>query len=196
MKKLKPAIISALIFGCFLIGCKTDANNESGANRNVKIENAAATAANQNPVNPPANPAPDETDEQKIIDRYLAGVDEVLEGKEIAEFRTIVRGDIDGDGDRRDAAIQFTLEGMGAENAGNYHSLRLAVFRHENGRLKAITDTEIGGRFSRNTDLKKIENGKILFDTKSYAEGDGACCPSIAGKTAYVLKDGELTEVK
>ena len=116
----------------------------------------------------------------------------VSDAEEYKEARKILDGDLDGDGDE-DTAVQFTIEGMGG---GNMFSFYLAVFRNDNGKFTAVTDEVIGGKLNRNVEFTKIENGTMYFDTKNYADGDGACCPSIAGKTSYILEGNKLVEKK
>ncbi len=208
MKKYKQKIgliILILILGCFWNNSKTFAIPERGRNQCGAFENSAVSAdvisdndnlvaanANANGKTKVAQTA-DEANKQKIINRYLAGVSKVVGGEEYKEARIVVYGDIDGDGTGGDAAVQFTLEGMGG---GNYYAFYLAVFRNENGNLKPLTDSAVGGKLSRAVTLKQIKDKKIYLDTKGYAENDGACCPSIKGQTVYILKNRKLLEVK
>lgn len=159
---------------------------EAPENKPVSTENKEETTAK-------TEAAPDREDGQKVIDRYIAGVAKVSDAVEYNEARKIIYGDLDGDGDE-DAAAQFTLEGVGG--GGNNYSFYLAVFRNEDGKLKGVTDDAIGGKLNRDVTFTKIENGKMLFDTKGYDDDDGACCPSIEGKTAYVLEGNKLVEKK
>jgi hypothetical protein len=173
-----------LIFACVLSGYLTRANAESSAER---IETSASASKKTNPATPL-----DKVAAQKIINRYIAGVARTSGASEYKEARKIVYGDVDGDGDA-DAAVQFTIEGMGG---GNNYAFYLAIFRNENGKLKPLTDEVVGGKLNRNVTLQKIDDRKIYLDTDEYAENDGACCPSIKGKTVYILKNNKLTEQK
>lgn len=156
------------------------AENDSDKNSNTEISNAQPNAT------------PDKEQRQQAIDRYIAGVAKVSDADEYKEARKIIYGDLDGDGDE-DAAAQFTIEGMGG---GNNYGFYLAVFKNENGKFKGITDEAIGGKLNRDVTFTKIENGKMLFDTKEYDADDGACCPSIEGKTSYILEGKKLVEKK
>lgn len=195
---------SILIFGAIFSACVPASRNaaqnsvenkssekssaggvEATENKSVSIENKEEKTE-QKPV------ALDKTDGQKVIERYIAGVAKVSDADEYKEARKIMYGDLDGDGDE-DSAAQFTIEGMGG---GNNYAFYLAVFRNENGKLKAVTDDAIGGKLNRDVSFTKIENGKMLFDTKEYDSDDGACCPSIEGKTSYILENDKLKEVK
>lgn len=161
---------------------------EATANKSISTENTDSKEekTEQKPV------ALDKTEGQKVVERYIAGVAKVSDADEYKEARKIIYGDLDGDGDE-DAAAQFTIEGMGG---GNNYAFYLAVFRNENGKLKAVTDDAVGGKLNRDVTLTKIENGRMLFDTKEYDADDGACCPSIEGKTSYILENDKLKEVK
>lgn len=183
MDEYKPKfdlIIFLLIFACVLSGYPSSASAK-------QIENSASASRKTNPAT-----RFDKVAAQKIINRYIAGVARTSGASEYKEARKIVYGDVDGDGDA-DAAVQFTIEGMGG---GNNYAFYLAVFRNENGKLKPLTDEVVGGKLNRSVTLQKIGDRKIYLDTEEYAENDGACCPSIKGKTVYLLKNNKLTEQK
>ena len=136
-------------------------------------------------------PIPDKAQLQQAVSRYIAGIAKVSDGGyEYKKARKIVYGDIDGDGND-DAVIQFTIEGVAG---GNNYSFYLAVFRNVNGKFESITDEFIGGKGIRDVDLQAVRNGKIYVSTKEYSEDDAACCPSIKGKTSYVLSGNKLVE--
>lgn len=195
---------SLLIFGTIFSACipaSRNAAQNSGENKSSEkssaggveaTENKSVSAENKEEKTEQKATALDKEDGQKVIDRYLAGVAKVSDASEYKEARKIIYGDLDGDGDE-DAAAQFTIEGMGG---GNNYGFYLAVFKNENGKLKGVTDDVIGGKMNRDVTFTKIENGKMFFDTKGYAEDDGACCPSIESKTTYVLEEDKLVEKK
>lgn len=202
-------IFALLIFGIFLSACTRQAantvqnstENKGGGEASAPVDNSAEKNAAGNEIsntqpnarsNVQVSATPDKEQKQKTIDRYIAGVAKVSDAEEYKEARKILDGDLDGDGDE-DAAVQFTIEGMGG---GNNYGFYLAVFRNENGKFTAVTDEVIGGKLNRDVEFKKIENGKMYFDTKSYGKDDGACCPSIPGKTGYILEGNKLKEVK
>ena len=201
----KIKFISVLfIFGIIFSGCNNLAVNttqSSNVNQNIEVTSASAGSSNEKNANSVINnetantqtsATPDKEQKQKTIDQYIAGVAKVSDAEEYKEARTIIDGDLDGDGDE-DTAVQFTIEGMGG---GNMFSFYLAVFRNENGKFTAVTDEVIGGKLNRSIEFTKIENGIIYFDTKDYAADDGACCPSIEGKTSYILEGNKLVEKK
>ena len=193
-----------LTFGTFFTACipaSKNAAQNSGENKSSEKSSAGGVEATENKSVSTENKeekteqktvALDKEEAQKVIERYLAGVAKVSDAVEYKEARKIIYGDLDGDGDE-DAAAQFTIEGMGG---GNNYGFYLAVFRNENGKLKGVTDDVIGGKMNRDVSFTKVENGKMFFDTKGYAEDDGACCPSIEGKTSYILENDKLKEVK
>jgi len=198
-----------ILFGLSFSGCNVSINPPQTVNTNstnaansaeVSKSSGESTIANklsenktENTNSAPISAAtPDKTEGQKIIDKYIAGVAKVSDGEEYKEARKVLYGDIDGDGDE-DAVAQFTVEGMGG---GNNYSFELAVFKNDGGKLTAITDEVVGGKLNRNVELKRIEKGVIYLDTKEYAEDDGACCPSIEGKTSYIVQGKKLIEKK
>lgn len=197
-------VLLLLIFGIIFSACVPASRNttqNSGENKNSEKSTAGGVEATENKTISTENKeekteqkavALNKEEAQKVIDRYIAGVAKVSDASEYKEARKIIYGDLDGDGDE-DAAAQFTIEGMGG---GNNYGFYLAVFRNENGKLKGVTDDAIGGKLNRDVTFTKIENGRMFFDTKDYAEDDGACCPSIEGKTTYVLEGEKLVEKK
>lgn len=201
-------VLTAALFvsGALLSGCARPAENgpqpsavsnaaeqpAQGGSSNVNIPNDIPNAPVETPT-PQSGPtaALNKEEEQKTIADYIAAAARAADGNEYEDARTILYGDLDGDGDE-DAAVQFTIEGMGG---GNNYIFYLAIFKNENGKLTPVTDEAIGGKMNRNIELKKIENGKMFFDTQEYDADDGACCPSIEGKTAYILEGNKLKEV-
>lgn len=176
--------------------------NSNSASNSAEVSKAANESAIANKLSenktetansaPQSSATPDKADGEKVIDKYIAGVAKVSDAGEYKEARKVLYSDIDGDGDD-DAVVQFTIEGMGGSN--NY-SFELGVFRNDGGKLKAVTDEVVGGKLFRDVELKKVEKGVIYLDTKEYAPDDGACCPSIAGKTTFVLQGNKLVEKK
>lgn len=198
-----------ILFGLSFSGCSVSINPPQNVNANsanaansaeVSKSSGDSTIANKLSENkaetpdsaPSSSATPDKVAGKKVIDKYIAGVAKVSDGEEYKEAEKVLYGDIDGDGDE-DAVAQFTIEGMGG---GNNYAFYLAVFKNDGGKLTAVTDEVAGGKLNRNIELTKIEKGIIYLDTKEYAADDGACCPSIEGKTSYVLEGKKLVEKK
>jgi len=76
----------------------------------------------------------------------------------------------------------------------NHHEHFLSIFRNTEGKFEMLTDEKIGERQYRNIGMQRISNGRIYFDTNNWADDDPACCPSIKGKTSYVLVGNKLIE--
>ena len=132
-----------------------------------------------------------QTQLQKTINRYLAGVAKVSNASEYREAK-IAYGDLDGDGDK-DVVVQFVLEGLGG---GNSWDQSIAVFRNDNGIYKAVTDETVGGKFYRIFELKEIVNRKIIGTTETCPEAypQGMCQRPKRGQATYILQNGKLSE--
>lgn len=196
-----------LISGSSLSGCRTSSNADRSSDQAKVAEGAASVEksaqtntnsvnANASGIDKDANSSSlqtiDKVQRDQAIDRYIKGVAKVSDAAEYEQGRKILYGDLDGDGDE-DAVAQFTVEGMGG---GNNYGFWLAVFRNDGGKFSGVTDEVVGGKMNRNVELEKIEGGKIYLDTTSYDGDDGACCPSIEGKTSYILQGKKLVENK
>ncbi|HEV3254683.1 MAG TPA: hypothetical protein VG033_09760 [Candidatus Acidoferrales bacterium] len=127
-----------------------------------------------------------------VIDRFLASKGDEGNGVLAEGIRTVVKGDLNHDG-VPDAAVLYTLEGAGG---GNNYTQYLAVLLRVDGRLVPVANNAVGGKLYRSIAIKAIKDNVILCDTLDYAKNDAACCPTIKGKTQYVLKDKKLKEVK
>ena len=127
-----------------------------------------------------------------VISKFIAAQARELHGQEYRDARKVLTGDLDHDG-VADAAVLYTIEGM---NGGNNYVQYLAVFLRENGKLVAAAHTVVGGKLNREVSLQAIQDGVIVFRTKSYAKNDAACCPSKPGTARFALADGKLTEEK
>lgn len=158
-------------------------------NSSVNSENVNALTITNTVVSTP-KPTPDKLQLQTVMNKYLAGVAKVEDGVEEKSDREIVYGDLDNDGDDDVIAIQLLHP-----DGGNGWWQKLSVFRNENGKFIAVTDIQVGANMHRSADFKSIKNGRIYFDTMTYDEDkDAACCPSIKGRTSYVLNANKLIE--
>ena len=113
-------------------------------------------------------------------------------GEEFGDARKVVAGDLNGDG-VPETVVLYTIESQGGSN--NYIQY-LAVFARRDGHLVAVTHTPVGGKSRRSVDLGTINNRRVNLETLSYSEKDASCCPSIKGRTSYVLLGQTLQERK
>ena len=126
-----------------------------------------------------------------VIDKFIAGQAEKEDGSEPEGIRKLIIGDLNHDG-VPDTAVLFTIEG---QNGTNNYVQYLAVFLRRNGRLVYAAHAPVGGKTRRSIELTSIRDNVILLDTTAYAKRDPSCCPTIKGKTRYVLVRNKLTEV-
>ena len=126
-----------------------------------------------------------------VIDKFIRSQESKGTGHEAEGTRTVVKGDLNGDG-VPDIAVLYTLEGQFKTNNYVQH---LAVFVRLKGRLVHAAHTPVGGKNYRAIELTGIKNNVMEFKTTDYAEGDPRCCPSIEGTTRYVLTGGALKEL-
>ena len=164
---------------------------KQSGNNLAKSENInAPIISNANVLTPPPVTTPDKNQLQKVINRYIAGVAKVTGFfEDDKKSRKIVYGDIDDDGDE-DAVVFFALFPKGGNGDDDY----IAVFRNNEGQFVDVTYTKVASRGIRYVELKRIKDGKILLDTFRYSDEDAQCCPSINGKTSYVLNGNKLVE--
>ena len=111
-------------------------------------------------------------------------------GEEYEDARTVMTGDLDGDG-VPETIVLYTIESQGGSN--NYVQY-LAVFARARGNLVAVTHTAVGGKMRRSVDLSSVNNGRVNLKTLSYAPTDASCCPSVKATTSYLLKGRMLRE--
>jgi hypothetical protein len=127
-----------------------------------------------------------------VIDKFLESKSGEGNGVLAEGIRAVIKGDLNHDG-VPDAAVLYTLEGAGG---GNNYTQYLAVFLRVDGRLVPVANKAVGGKLYRSIEIKAIKDNVILCDTTDYAKNDAACCPTIKGKTEYVLEDKKLKELK
>jgi hypothetical protein len=134
--------------------------------------------------------APAQSDDQAVIDKYIAGQAKREHGEEPDGIRKTVEGDINHDG-AADVAVLYTIEGQGGSN--NYIQY-LAVFIRKNGKLVFAARQVVGGKNRREIEITSIKDHAIYFDTTAYGPRDPSCCPTIKGHTKYVLAGSRLIE--
>jgi len=129
-------------------------------------------------------------DDSSFIDSFITRQAKRERGEEYREARKVVTGDLTHDG-QPETVVLYTIEGQGGSNL---HIQYLAVFVRRNGKLLPLTHMDVGGKSTRAVELLSVENNSILLDTLNYGPKDASCCPSVKGKTSYVLSGGRLRE--
>jgi hypothetical protein len=106
--------------------------------------------------------------------------------KEYVEGRKTLRADLNGD-HREDLAVLFTLE------RGNLWIQYLTVISSAG---TPLATTEVSRKGVRAVDLDRAVGSTLDLSTKTYRPEDASCCPSVLGRTAYVLRGHRLNEIK
>lgn len=132
------------------------------------------------------------SNDKAIVDAYIKQHVKQQGGKEYKKARVLASGDVNHD-DSADLVVNYSIEGSGGSNGFDQY---LAVFSRLKKTIKPITQTRVGGELERHVNAISIKNNLIELTTLSHDENDARCCPSIAGKTYYVLSNGELQEHK
>lgn len=131
--------------------------------------------------------------ENAIIDRHISREAKRSNCGAPTEYRTTVRGDVNGDG-TADTVVLYTLEEC--DGAINW-AQSLAVFLRKGRSIQfAAVANGAGAKGIRAVHLISISGGRINLDTMGYRSDDPACCPSLKGKTKYIFSNGKLREVK
>ena len=133
-----------------------------------------------------------QSDDNAVIDQFIARRAEKEAGSEPDGIRKIVTGDLNRDG-APDAAVLFTIEG---QNGTNNYIQYLAVFLRKKGRLVFAAIQPVGGKNRRAIELTSIKDNVIFLDTTGYAKRDPSCCPTIKGRTRYALVRNKLMEMR
>jgi len=131
-----------------------------------------------------------QSDDKAVIDKFIAARAAKESGEEPDGIRKVVEGDLNHDG-VADTAVVYTIEGQGGSN--NYVQY-LAVFLRKSGQLVYAARQPVGGKNRREIDLTGIKDNAVLLDTTAYGPKDPSCCPTIKGKTSFVLTGGRLIE--
>jgi hypothetical protein len=126
------------------------------------------------------------------IDTFIARQARRERGEEYREARKVVVGDLTYDG-VPETVVLYTIEGQGGTNL---HIQYLAVFARQKGKLSLVTHAHVAGKSVRSVELRSVEDDAILLETMSYAPEDAQCCPSVKGRTRYVLTGRRLREQK
>jgi len=127
-----------------------------------------------------------------VVNQFIKSQAKAARSEEYTDARKVLRGDINGDG-QKDLVVLYTLEGAGGGNSYNQY---LAVFLTTGRSYREVAHVLVGGKLQRDVELSSISDSTINLDTKAYAKNDPACCPSRAGKARFVLRANKLVEVK
>ena len=140
------------------------------------------------------DPAPNSFHHQNrdltTISSFIARQARRERGEEYEDARTVMAGDLNGDG-VPETVVLYTIESQGGSN--NYVQY-LAVFVRRRGDLVAVTHTAVGGKGRRSVDLTSVNNRRVNLKTLSYAPADASCCPTLKASTSYVLQGRVLRE--
>lgn len=131
--------------------------------------------------------AQDDDQVAQLLDREITEairLHESITGGVHPGIREVVRGDLDEDGDE-DAAVVYTIEGMGG---GNLYEQYLSIFLQEPHGWRPGPAIKVGGKNHRSINIRGITEGSVTLETLSYAAGDASCCPSLKGETHYRLR--------
>lgn len=131
-----------------------------------------------------------QSDDKATIDKLIANQAAKERGEEPEGVRRLVAGDLNRDGEA-DVSVLYTIEG---QNGSNNYIQYLAVFLRRKGKLVYTARAAVGGKNRREIEITAIKDNAMLFDTKAYADRDPACCPTVKGKTRYVLAGARLVE--
>lgn len=131
-------------------------------------------------------------DDTAAIDAYISRQAHRERGEEYREARKVVTGDLTHDG-MPETVVLYTIEG---QRGSNLHIQYLAVFVRRDGKLTPLTHADVGGKSARGVELTSVEDNAILLDTLDYGPKDASCCPSVKGKTRYILSGRMLREQK
>ncbi len=112
-------------------------------------------------------------------------------GEEYEEARKVVKGDLNRDG-VSDLAVLYTIEGQHGTN--NYLQY-LAVFIRVKGRLRHVTETEVGGKSYRAVELQSIRNRVIFFKVLKDGTNDATNRGGKRRVTRFVLVKRKLKEI-
>ncbi|MCY7389018.1 MAG: hypothetical protein LH481_13320 [Burkholderiales bacterium] len=136
--------------------------------------------------------APLTSDAEKFIKAYSVNARSV----EDCNARMVARGDVTADG-VEDLIVIFTIEGACGNlksatpgSCGNHHETHLKTFPGKTSPV--IPVREVGSRGERQMMQIKVVDGTIQTETLKYGKDDAMCCPSVKGKTRFVVNKGTI----
>ena len=131
-----------------------------------------------------------QSDDKTVVDKFISAQATREHGEEPDGIRKVVDGDLDHDG-VADVAVLYTIEG---QNGSNNYIQYLAVFLRKNGSLVYKARVPVGGKNHREIEITSIKDNSMLLNTTAYGPRDPSCCPTIKGKTKFVLVGNKLSE--
>ncbi|PPD35070.1 MAG: hypothetical protein CTY19_02925 [Methylomonas sp.] len=129
--------------------------------------------------------------DKAIVNAFIKKHVKQAGGKEHKKSRVSASGDINHDGSA-DLVVNYVIETAGGDDFDQY----MAVFSRVKKTIKLIGTIRIGGELERHVNSVTVKDNFIELGTLSHDENDARCCPTIVGKTYYVLSKGELQEHK
>jgi len=130
--------------------------------------------------------------EANEIDAYIARQARRERGEEYKDARTIVVGNL-ANADSPETVVLYTIE---SQRGTNNYVQYLAVFVRRNGKLAPLTRAVVGGKSRRSVEHLSVDHKTIQLETLDYGPNDASCCPSIRGRTQYILVGRTLRERK
>ena len=127
-----------------------------------------------------------------VIDTYIARQARRERGEEYKDARKVIVGNLNND-DSPETVVLYTIESQGGTN--NYVQY-IAFFVRRNGKLAPLTRAPVGGKSRRSIELVTVDHKAIQLETLDYGPNDASCCPSIKGKSQYILVGRTLRERK
>jgi hypothetical protein len=124
------------------------------------------------------------------IDGYIARQARQERGEEYKDARKIVSSDLNNDA-TPETVVLYTIE---SQRGSNNYIQYVAVFVRRNGKLAPLTRTEVGGKTTRAVESIAVDHKTIQLDILDYGPKDPSCCPTIKGKTRYILVGRRLRE--
>jgi hypothetical protein len=119
------------------------------------------------------------------IETEIADITHKSRDREMSQFRTYERKDIDGD--RVDDAILLTT----FEHGMNWHRELFVCLSSSPHRVMHLN---LGGKGEQLAEEVEIKDQTIIIRGKKHADGDAMCCPSQPFKSTFIAADGKLLQ--
>ena len=129
--------------------------------------------------------------DERLINSYISRQAGQAHGVAATDSKTIVLGDLNNDG-VPDIAVLYSVEHTETTN----YEIYLAVFVRSKTGLRPVANEAVGGKWYRAIGDMAVRRNTIELETTDYGDDDPRCCPTIKGKTRYVLVGSTLKEQK